>query len=277
MQWEELNNWLNKFESLGLSNVVDFEQFSRIALVHHSSAMEGSTLTLEETTLLITEGITAKGKPMSEHLMVKDHYEALLFCLTPNPSLPTNVGTGTERGILKREITPEFLKQINARVNKNTGQQRSTPLGICDDTKGDFRLGNVTAGTTYFVNYDKVKGMVNELCEKLQNKIITAKTNEEIYQLSFDAYYYLVSIHPWFDGNGRTARLLMNFIQAVHQKPLSIVFLEDKSAYIKALNDSREKNDIDIFRKFMIEQHIKYLKQEIEKYGQRNKGMSFVL
>jgi len=269
MNWKELNTCTEKFESLGLSKIVDFEQFNRIAIVHHSSAIEGSTLTLEETTLLITEGITAKGKSMSEHEMVKDHYEALLFCLTPNPS-------PKERGILKREITPAFIKQINALVNKNTGQVRNTAMGTCDDRKGDFRLGNVTAGTTYFVNYDKVAPMVKELCEKLQSKINTVKSNEEIYQLSFDAHYYLVSIHPWFDGNGRTARLLMNYIQAYYNKPLSIVFLEDKPAYIKALNDAREKNDIDIFRNFMYSQHIKYLGKEIEKYEQRNKGINFL-
>ncbi|MBI4944935.1 MAG: Fic family protein [Bacteroidetes bacterium] len=262
MNWKELNTCTEKFESLGLSKIMDFDQFNRIAIVHHSSAIEGSTLTLEETTLLITEGITVKGKSMNEHLMVKDHYEALLFTL--------------DKAKNKTDITPEFLKQINALVNKNTGQKRNTPLGMCDDTKGDFRLGNVTAGTTYFVNYDKVQPMANELCEKLQSKINPVKTNEEIYQLSFDAHYYLVNIHPWFDGNGRTSRLLMNFIQAVHQKPLSIVFLEDKPAYIKALNDSREKNDIDIFRKFMTEQHVKYMKREIEKYEQRNKGIHFL-
>ena len=111
----------------------------------------------------------------------------------------------------------------------------------------------------------------------LPNKINAVKTNEEIYQLSFDAHYYLVSIHPWFDGNGRTARLLMNYIQAVHSQPLSIVFLEDKPAYIKSLNDSRNNNDVNIFRNFMSAQQIKYLKQEIEKYEQRNKGMSFLL
>ena len=75
MNWEELNKLTKQVEGLGLEKVVDFEQFNRIAIVHHSSAMEGSTLTIEETTLLINEGITAKGKSMNEHLMVKDHYE----------------------------------------------------------------------------------------------------------------------------------------------------------------------------------------------------------
>jgi len=271
MNWEDLDINTEKIESLGLDKVIYFEQFNRIAIVHHSSAIEGSTLTLEETTLLINEGITARGKSINEHLMVKDHYEALLFILERADNIIS--GTSTQ----ERKITDIFLKQINALVNKNTGQIRNTVLGVCDDTKGDFRLGNVSAGTTYFVNYDKVINMVNELCTKISERLNTVKTNEEIYQLSFDAHFYLVSIYPWFDGNGRTSRLLMNYIQALYKKPLSIVFLEDKSVYIKALNDSREKDDVNIFREFMLTQHLKYFKTEISKFEKRNKGMSFLL
>src|ERR1700747_2830543 len=100
MNWARLHNLINDFNSLGLSKVVDFDLFSRIAIVHHSSAIEGSTLTLEETTLLINEGITAKGKPMAEHQMITDHYSALLFVL--------------ENANKKTPVTPDFLKQISA-------------------------------------------------------------------------------------------------------------------------------------------------------------------
>lgn len=263
MDTKRLNKALSDFNTLGLNQVLNFELFNRIAIVHHSSAIEGSTLTLEETTLLINEGITAKGKPMAEHQMVTDHYAALLFVL--------------ESAKKRKPITPGFLRQINSAVNKNGGQVRHTPLGLCDDTKGDFRLGNVTAGSTYFVNYDKVPGMVNELCISLQNKMDAInEAPDEVYQLSFDAHFYLVTIHPWFDGNGRTSRLLMNYIQACYQQPLSLIFIEDKAAYIKALSDTREKNELDIFRSFMCEQQIKYLEQEIEKYKGRDKGIRFV-
>lgn len=261
--WNELEKYTEEFTRLEIAKVLNFEEFNRIAIVHHSSSMEGSTLTQEETTLLITEGITAKGKPMSEHLMVKDHYTALNFTI--------------DAAEKKAIITPALLQQINAAVNKNNGVVRQTALGICDDTKGDFRLGNVTAGSTYFVNYDKVIPMVNELCQNLQIKINEVKTVSEIYRLSFDAHYYLVSIHPWFDGNGRTSRLLMNFIQAYYTKPLSIVFIEDKPKYIKALNDSRAAEDVAVFRNFMCSQQVKYLEQEIKKYSSRNKGMHFLL
>ncbi|HLG33907.1 MAG TPA: Fic family protein [Bacteroidia bacterium] len=260
--WSEIEKYTEEFYKTGLDKVLDFEKFNRIAIVHHSSAIEGSTLTLEETALLISEGITAKGKSMNEHEMVNDHYKALLFCI--------------EEAAKKAPVTVGLLKQINSLVNKNTGQVRNTPLGICEDTKGNFRLGNVTAGTTYFVNYDKVPAMVKELCEKLQSQIVKSGSNEEIYRLSFDAHYYLVTIHPWFDGNGRTSRLLMNYIQAYHSKPLSLVFIEDKPAYITALNETREKNDLEVFRNFMCSELIKYFTGELEKYRQSKKGFPFM-
>jgi Fic family protein len=97
--WNKAYKLYDKFEKSGLSQTVNFEEFNRIAIVHHSSAIEGSTLTLEETTLLLTEGITAKGKHISEHEMVKDHYNALLFVLENTKS--------------ETKITPDFLKRIN--------------------------------------------------------------------------------------------------------------------------------------------------------------------
>lgn len=260
--WQQLDKLVSDFLNLELDKVVDFEKFNRIAIVHHSSAIEGSTLTLEESTVLITEGITAKGKPLSEHQMVKDHFNAILFCI--------------EQAKKKTSVTLDFLKNINALVNKSTGQVRNLPLGVCDDTKGDFRLGNVSAGTTYFVNYDKVVELTQQLCLEIQNKINDVKTNEEIYKLAFDAHFNLVSIHPWFDGNGRTSRLLMNYVLAFHAKPLTIVYAENKPDYIMALNEAREKKDIELFRSFMCSQQVKFLETEILKYQKRNDGFKFM-
>ncbi len=255
-----------KYQSSDIIQTVNHEKFFRIAITHHSTAIEGSTLSLTETQLLITQDITAKGKPMSDHLMVTDHYAALLYVL--------------DEAKKKTPITPEFLKHINALVNKNTGQIRNTALGVCDDTKGDFRLGNVSAGDTYFVNYDKVLSMVDDLCKQLQQRITEVKELDDIYNLSFDAHFYLVSIHPWFDGSprrSRTSRLLMNYIQAYFNLPLSMVLTEDKADYIEALKESRKVETSEPIRNFMTQQYIKTLEDELEKFEGRNKGINFLL
>jgi hypothetical protein len=68
----------------------------------------------------------------------------------------------------------------------------------------------------------------------------------------------------------------MNYIQAYNKQPLSLIFIEDKAFYIEALLETRKIDNINIFRNFMCNQHIKYLEQEIEKYNLRNKGISFL-
>jgi Fic family protein len=89
--------------------------------------------------------------------------------------------------------------------------------------------------------------------------------------LSFDAHFNLVSIHPFYDGNGRTSRLLMNYIQRYLHLPLAIVFSESKAEYIKALIDARAKDDIEVFRSFMREEYARYLQSEIQRFEEMTK------
>jgi Fic family protein len=98
---------IQKFQSLNLSAIIDFDKFNNDAITYHSTTIEGSTLTETETRLLLDEGITPAGKPLLHSLMVQDHYNALLFIM--------------QRAKEKTTITPEFIQQINAAVIKQTG------------------------------------------------------------------------------------------------------------------------------------------------------------
>ena len=73
-------------------------------------------------------------------------------------------------------------------------------------------------------------------------------------------------IHPFGDGNGRTSRLLTDYIQLYHDEPLVKIFTEDRAIYIDALNETEEKEDSEIFGNFICEQQIKFYEAEIEKY-----------
>ncbi|MBS1602679.1 MAG: Fic family protein [Bacteroidetes bacterium] len=219
---------LSRYKALNLQDVLDHERFNEYAIVHHSSSIEGSTLTEVETRLLLEEDITPKGKPLTHSLMTKDHYTALRFVL--------------EAAAGKKAITVDFIQQINALVMKNTGSIYNTVFGEIDATKGMFRMGNVS-------NLVQVRG------------------DEEQLKLSFSAHFDLVSIHPFYDGNGRTSRLLMNYIQAYHGLPLAIVFKEDKADYYVALQETRKQEDMQIFYAFMFGQYIKHLEQEIISYN----------
>jgi Fic family protein len=73
---------IQTYISLKLDEVIDHQKFSEYALTHHSTSIEGSTLTEADTRLLLDEGVTPKGKPLEHSLMVKDHNEALQFVLS---------------------------------------------------------------------------------------------------------------------------------------------------------------------------------------------------
>jgi Fic family protein len=243
---------LVRYKELNLHDVLDHERFNEYAIVHHSSSIEGSTLTEVETRLLLEEDITPKGKPLTHSLMVKDHYAALRYVL--------------DAATKKKAITVELIQQINALVMKNTGSIYNTVLGEIDASKGMFRKGNVSAGGSYFPNYDKVIPYTTDLVKRLDENLLKVQGDEEQLKLSFSAHFDLVSIHPFYDGNGRTSRLLMNYIQAYHGLPLAIVFKEDKADYYVALQETRKQEDIQIFYAFMFGQYRKHLEQEIISY-----------
>jgi len=248
----DLIKLIAQYNELGIAGVIDHERFNLIAIDHHSTRIEGSTLTEIETQVLINEGRTPNGKPLEESLMVTDHHAALVFTL--------------KNAKAKKELSISLLKQINALVMKNTGKVYNTMLGTVDSSTGAFRKGNVTAGVSYFPNFDKVERLTNNLVKKLVAAMKGNLSVQEQLNLSFDAHFNLVSIHPYYDGNGRTSRLLMNFIQAYYGLPLAIVQSENKAAYIQALVDTREQENIQIFRDFMNGEYASLLGEEIRKF-----------
>ncbi len=262
-----MKNLIKKYNSLELSNIIDYDKFNLITISHHSTKIEGSTLTMIESQVLINNGLTPKGKPMDDSLMVRDHYNALVYII--------------EHAKTNQSISVELIQKINSEILKNTGKIHNSMLGSVDSSKGEFRKGNVIAGETYFPNYDKVEKLTSELVLKLNDRIKNVSENDLIEQLniSFDAHFGLVSIHPFYDGNGRASRLLMNFIQSFFGLPLGIVFSEDKTDYIEALVETRKEDDISIFRNFMSDQYKKHLEKEISKYQnsiKKGKGFNFL-
>jgi Fic family protein len=257
---------INRYKSLGIDDVIDHEKLNLISIVHHSTKIEGSTLTEVEAQILINEGLTPKGKPMHDSLMVTDHYAALLFILNAAKQ--------------KKDITANLIKEINALVLKSTGKTYNTVFGTIDAATGAFRKGNVSAGATYFPNYDKVETLTAEMAAKVNGLLKKTDSITGQLNLSFDAHFNLVSIHPFYDGNGRTSGLLMNYIQAFYDLPLAIVHSNAKAEYIQSLVDTREKNDIQIFRDFMVSEYTALLENEIRKYeeiAQPKKGKGFNL
>lgn len=264
-KWNDIESLIKEYNNLNLSDSIDYKKFYLYSIISHSTAIEGSTLTEAETQLLLDEGLTAKGKPLIHHLMNEDLRNAYNFAF--------------EEAMKKSPVTPELLKELSSMVLKSTGSVYNGISGQWDSSKGDYRLYGVTAGFggKSYINFKKVPELTVQLCLELSARLAQVYTLEEIYTLSFDAHLNLVSIHPWGDGNGRMARLIMNYIQFFHQQIPSKIFSEDKSEYFLSLRDSQDSNNPEPFRSFMQTQTIKMLKEEIFNFRQsQKKGFSFM-
>ena len=171
---------------------------------------------------------------------------------------------------LHKPITIDMLISLSALVMKNTGKEYNTALGNFSSALGELRLLNVTAGVggRSYMNYSKVPAKLAEFCERLNSGRAKASTMsvDELYQLTFDAHYNLVTIHPWADGNGRMARLVMNMLQFEFGLIPTKILKEDKEEYIKALVSTREDDNLGIFRGFMTSMMEQNLQNEIVTY-----------
>ena len=265
----KINSWVRaeqlneEYLSLNLKQVIDYDKYKLYSIVTSSTQLEGSTLNEIDTKLLLDDGITAKGKPLEHHLMVKDNYAAILFAMQAADE--------------KQLLSPEFLKKLNALNMAQTGAVVNNALGTVDGRKGDFRLVNAfSEALGYYLDAPKISGAIDSFCEEF-NKLIVKNNKTDVLISSFDAHVNLVLIHPWQDGNKRTSRLVMNYIQRRAGLPLTKVHKEDSRDYLLALKKVKDAGDIDAFRNFMLKQHIKTLQNEITEYKKIKKQKGFSL
>lgn len=171
-----MDSLIKKYQSLDLSGILNFEKFSLIAISHHSTKIEGSTLTELESQILLDHGLTPQGKPLNDSLMVQDHFNAIQFVVS--------------KAKAKTPVSVSLIQQIHALVMANTGSVYKRILGDIDNSNGMFRKGNVTAGVgSYFPNYDKVEKLTYEMVDMINEKMKENLSMEEKINLSFDAHF----------------------------------------------------------------------------------------
>ena len=241
---------IKQYDSLYKSEP-DLKKYSEYAITYHSTAIEGSTLTASEVIELLDIGKPAKNREFQHNLMVFDHHKALLYIV--------------EAAKRKEKITEKQIRDISAMVMKNTGSQYNTALGDFDASKGEYRLVGVHAGKRTFPDYRKIPALMKKLIEYIDSE--QEKQNMDVLQLAFEVHFRFVSIHPFVDGNGRVARLLMNYILAYYDFPMLVVSKSDRLKYIDVLYHAQENENIAPFYDFMLRQYIKFLKHEIKQYG----------
>jgi len=255
-----IQDLLEEYKAMNFDQALNHEKFNLYSIVHHSTAIEGSSLSELETSLLLDEGVVSAKRSFHDHLTVKDHYEALLFTFA--------------QARKKESVTVSLLQEIAGLVMKNTGREIKAYGGKdFDESRGELRTISVTAGAgdASYLKPERVPDAFKSLCTGINTALTRALTVEEQILLSFDAHFNFETIHPFGDGNGRTGRLLMNYIQVYFGLPPAIIRKENKSAYIAALIASREQNDLEPIRAFLFKEYSDQLRTEIDRFKEDEK------
>lgn len=223
---------LNKLRPLPKSAVQKLREKFQIEMTYNSNAIEGNSLTLKETFLVINEGITVKGKPLKDHLEAKDHHAALEYLYD---LINKN----------KRHTISEILiRNLHQLVVQETDKEWA----------GRYRNANVIIGGAKHTPPDALQ--VPQKMRDLITWLNTQKGKTNIIELSALLHHKLVYIHPFFDGNGRMTRLVMNVLLMQAGYPLVVSLKNDRKKYYNVL----EKADNGKY-----EPLVKFIAQSIER------------
>lgn len=245
---------VGQYRQLGIDSQIDYEKFYLYSIITHSTAIEGSTVTEIENQLLFDEGISAKGKTITEQLM--------------NLDLKMAYEESIKLARKHADFSIEMLKRLSSLVMQRTGSTYKTALGDFSSADGDLRLVNVTAGVggKSYMSYQKVPAKLEEFCQWVNAERAKPMSSAQRYNFSFEAQYRLVTIHPWADGNGRMARLIMNYLQFEFGLIPAKILKEDKGDYINALVATRENDNLGVFLEFMATEMVKTLSDDIRSF-----------
>jgi len=193
--------------------VKNLDDWFRIELTYTSNAIEGNTLTRRETALVVEKGLTVGGKSLSEHLEAANHAKALDWVRQKIGRKPSDISL---KNIL--HIHEIILRGID---DANAGHFRSVPVRIA-------------GSRTILPNPMKVPDLMGQFIKWLADA-----SDLHPVELAAEAHFQLVTIHPFVDGNGRSARLLMNMLLLMQGYPAAIIRKRDRLAYISALEQAQ--------------------------------------
>ncbi|MBP6181809.1 Fic family protein [Flavobacterium sp.] len=195
---------------------------------YHSNHLEGNSLTYGETKALILFGVTAQGKPLQDHFEITGHNEAINWVVdVVKGDYPLNENFIRELHtlLLKEPYEVDAITADGKPTKKriNVGRYKTSPNHVKTKT------GEIFYFATPEETPSKMTDLINWYREKSEQKDVNP-----IF-LAAEFHYKFIRIHPFDDGNGRTARILMNFILMKFDYPPVIIKTEDKASYFAAL------------------------------------------
>ena len=208
----------------------------------HSNNLEGNSLTYGETKSLLLHNITAQGKPLKDHIEITGHNEAISELI--------------EVVKAKTPLTESFLRQMHVLLLRERYESKATTHEGVATTKwievGQYKsqpnhVVTATGETFHFAEPYEVPGKMQSLVE--QANTAAASVTKGLL-LAAKLHYEFVLIHPFDDGNGRMARLLMNLVLMSHGFPPAIIKTDGKEAYFSALRQA-DGGQFDVFAEYV--------------------------
>ena len=222
----EKKNRLDRLRPLPAEALSKLEHYYDVEITYTSNAIEGNTLSPVETTLVIEQGVTIGGKPLKDHLEALDHYDAIRYV--------------RELARQRTSLTEYDVRNLHRLV-----VQRSRP-----DIAGRYadlaRYVRTDVGRHTFPSPAEIPALMGDFSRWLGAAPETPET-------AFTAHRRLVEIHPFNDGNGRTARLVMNLVLIRGGYPPLAVRPEDRPAYIRALQRAQAGQGSESFDRLLFE------------------------
>lgn len=187
----------------------NLEEWFKVELTYTSNAIEGNTLSRKETAIVVEKGLTIGGKTLVEHLEATNHAKAL--------DVINKLAKKKYYEITERDILAIHYAILHGIDDYNAGHYRHVPVRI-------------SGSSVIMPNPAKVPLLMTDFISWLNRG-----KNIHPVELAGEAHYRLVTIHPFSDGNGRTARLLMNLILVMEGYPPAIIRPQERLPYITSL------------------------------------------
>ena len=217
------------------------KQWQRVELTYNSNALEGNTLSRQETALVVEKKMSVAGKTINETLEALNHAQALDYIWQ----------LAQEKADLDLKTILEVQRLVLNKIDDdNAGRLRRIPV-------------RVVGSKTIFPNYVKIPTMMKDFVKNIN------ASKSHVCLKAAEAHLQLVSIHPFVDGNGRTARLLMNLVLLQAGWPLTIIHKEDRLQYLNLLEGAQTEDQKEPFYIFIF----KAIERSFDIYLRPNKKM----
>ena len=228
-------------------------EYNEILFSAHSCAIEGNSFTVDDTRILREQGMAMipVGRSLLECNEMADHFRAFDYMA----------------GQLDHPFDEALLKEVNRLVTEHTLAYRA-PGSIA----GEYTTEDMAAGDTMFGDHEKLIARVPSLMMSTE-KAIGDGLHPLIVAAKWHGYYEY--LHPFRDGNGRTGRLLSNFILLRAGHPLLIIELKDRSEYISALKQIRTEGSDEYLIEFFFKTAIGRMKDELSQKRKNSLPMMF--